>query len=117
MTSNEELNVAKVSAEDLLQRKFEDVMVPGFEVVFSPPEADLAGAFSEGALTVGDALASSSDMLQLTSAEDDGDVTFMAGVSDDLPTQVSTTNSDELFAINAGESVLQAIARSDLGGK
>ncbi|EGI6181601.1 conjugal transfer protein TraD [Salmonella enterica subsp. houtenae serovar 51:z4,z23:-] len=41
--------------------KFLDLAIPGYLAEFSPEEADLAGAFSEDALSEQDALASVSD--------------------------------------------------------
>jgi hypothetical protein len=45
-----------------LREKFVDVLTPGFQVEFSPLEAELAGAFVEDALSEHDALESAIDL-------------------------------------------------------
>lgn len=48
MNNENELN-------DVVSEKLEDLMTPGFIVEVSPIEAEIMGAFSEEALSVGDA--------------------------------------------------------------
>ncbi len=49
--------------DQVIKEKLLDAETPGFEVEFSPDEADLLGAFDEAALTEKDALDSVIDQL------------------------------------------------------
>lgn len=49
-------------AAEALQEKLADAQTPGFEVEFDPEEAEMAGAFTEDALSEEDALESSVDL-------------------------------------------------------
>ena len=51
----------------VLEEKMTDAMTPGFEVEFSPEEADLAGAFVENAISEQDALESVIDLVSIKS--------------------------------------------------
>ncbi|MBS0513640.1 MAG: conjugal transfer protein TraD [Proteobacteria bacterium] len=50
------------SAEDTVHEKLVDATCPGYEVEFSPEEAERAGAFPEDALSEEDARESSVDL-------------------------------------------------------
>ncbi len=53
---SEEKSVSELIGEvDILSEKEADMMVPGFEVEFSPEEAEKMGAFVEDALSEEDA--------------------------------------------------------------
>lgn len=51
----DEVTVTAPTTNDILAAKLDDALVPGFEVEFSPDEAELLGAFSEDALSETDA--------------------------------------------------------------
>jgi hypothetical protein len=51
---------------DAVLEKLNDALTPGYHAEFDPPEADLAGAFAEDALSDEDASASTEDSLRLT---------------------------------------------------
>lgn len=53
--------MSKSVAEEIVDEKLRDAMEPGFQADFTPEEAEIAGAFREDALTVGDALESVHD--------------------------------------------------------
>lgn len=48
--------------KEVIHQKLLDMMVPSYQVEFSPEEAELAGAFSDDALSVIDALESALDV-------------------------------------------------------
>ena len=50
------------SAAAALREKLTDILTPGYEVEFDPDEAEEAGAFAEGALSLEDALDSCVDL-------------------------------------------------------
>jgi hypothetical protein len=54
----------KKAVNDAVHAKFQDLMIPAYQAEFSPDEADLAGAFSEDALSEKDALESASDAME-----------------------------------------------------
>lgn len=66
MTDNKAVNneasiPSRPGLDEAVNAKFFDLAIPGYLAEFSPEEADLAGAFSEDALSEQDALASVSD--------------------------------------------------------
>lgn len=52
-------------AVDAVLEKLNDTLTPGYQAEFDPPEADLAGAFAEDALSDEDARASTEDSLRV----------------------------------------------------
>jgi|LIDZ01.1.fsa_nt_gi hypothetical protein len=54
-------NLSRSNVNDTVHEKFMDLMIPGYQAEFSPEEADLAGAFTEDALSERDALESGFD--------------------------------------------------------
>jgi len=48
---------------EVVHEKYSDALTPGYWVEFAPDEADLAGAFEEGALDSEDAAESDVDLL------------------------------------------------------
>jgi hypothetical protein len=57
--------VERFDENQLIEAKFNDALTPGYQVEFSPNEADRAGAFVEDALSEADALDSVVDLLQV----------------------------------------------------
>lgn len=65
---NDAINSAEISDEQItsdtaasVRAKLADMAVPGFVAEFTPEEAELAGAFTEDALSLHDAYDSTSD--------------------------------------------------------
>ena len=54
---------ARLVPPDPIREKLADAQTPGYQAEFDPPEAELAGAFPEDALTEEEALASTHDYL------------------------------------------------------
>ena len=57
-----------VEIEEVVVEKMKDAMTPGYEVEFTPEEAEVAGAFEEDALSESDAAESAGDDPQLSDA-------------------------------------------------
>jgi len=62
-----------VNAAAALRAKLTDILVPGYEVEFDPDEAEQAGAFKEGALSLQDAAESCLDLLDPSVSADSGE--------------------------------------------
>lgn len=94
---------------DVLKEKLADAQVPGFKAEFDALEAERAGAFHEDALSELEAAASLDDQ------QDDLVPGFLSEADDDanapLPAFITTTNSLELYDLQPGESVVEAMAR------
>lgn len=52
----------EMTQSELVDKKLNDAMVPGFVVPMDPDEAEMAGAFEETAMSLEDALESSNDI-------------------------------------------------------
>jgi len=59
---NDALPSDAASAAAALREKLTDILTPGYEAEFDPNEAEEAGAFAEGALSVEDAADSCVDL-------------------------------------------------------
>ena len=53
-------------APDPVREKLADALTPGYQAEFDPAEADVAGAFTEDALSEVDALASTHDVMHFS---------------------------------------------------
>lgn len=64
MTANTtaDATVTDLTADEVLNQKLRDAMIPGFVVEFDPDEAERAGAFVEDALTADEALEGALDL-------------------------------------------------------
>lgn len=94
----------RVAASEAVHEKLEDVLTPGYQVEFDPAEAEQAGAFAEDALSEQDAAASAQDVAAVF-LEGSGPTT--------VPPFVTRTNARELFGLQPGESVADALRRAD----
>lgn len=94
---------------DVVNEKLADAQVPGFKAEFDALEAERVGAFHEDALSELEAAASLDDQ------QDDLVPGFLSEADDDvnapLPAFISTTNSLELYDLQPGETVAEAITR------
>jgi len=105
-------NAEQLAAVDAVRDKFQDVLTPGYAVPFDPEEAEQAGAFVEDALSERDAADSVGDAAAMVI---DPSAVFLdrAGPSADIPAFITTTNARDLFGLQPGESVADAIRRVD----
>ena len=110
-TRHEEQAVMEFDAEtasaELLNEKMADARLPRYQAEFDAEEAERAGAFKEDALDEPAAVESGDDLndeLEPAFLDDDGP-------SSDLPAFITTTNARELFDLQEGETVIDAVAR------
>lgn len=108
MNNDEAGNItAEQAAQEVLKEKLADAMLPGYQAEFDAEEAEQLGAFREDALDEAAAAVSGDDLnedLEPAFLDDDGP-------SNDLPPFITTTNAAELYDLQPGETVLEAIAR------
>lgn len=98
---------AEQAEQDVLKEKMADAVLPGYQAEFDADEAERAGAFREDALDEAAAAVSGDELnedLEPAFLDDDGP-------SNDIPPFITTTNARELYGMQPGESVLDAIAR------
>ena len=98
------------NATEALRKKLTDAQTPGYQAEFDPDEAERVGAFVEDALIEEDAADSNADLVDVLGEEqpcflDD------EGPSAEIPTFITRTNARELFGMEPGETVPEAIAR------
>ncbi|MDX6018609.1 conjugal transfer protein TraD [Shewanella indica] len=99
----------EANAAEALYEKLADAQTPGYEAEFDPEEAERAGAFVEDALSEQDAQESTEDLAEL--GEEEPAFLDDEGPSDDIPPFITTTNSRELYGLQDGETVAEAIER------
>ena len=90
-----------------LREKLTDTLTPGYQAEFDPEEAERAGAFREDALTELDAAASTDDLadaLEESVFMDDEDPIA------EIPPFITTLNVRELYDLQSGATVPEAIA-------
>nr|CAJ43351.1 TraD protein [uncultured bacterium] len=98
---------AETASAELVNEKLADARLPRYQAEFDAEEAERAGAFNEDALDESSAVESGDDLndeLEPAFLDDDGP-------SSDLPAFITTTNARELFDLQEGETVIDAIAR------
>ena len=98
------------SATEALREKLTDAQTPGYQAEFDPEEAERAGAFVEDALSEQDATDSNADLVDVP-GEEQPEFLDDEGPSADIPPFITTTNARELYDLQPGETVSEAIAR------
>lgn len=98
-----------------LREKLADAQTPGYQAEFDPEEADRVGAFVEDALSERDAAESGEDLADTAEEEEPAFLDDDNG-NDDVPPFITTTNARELYDIQPGETLAEAVARRGTKG-